>query len=54
MQHPVYYVSKRLMDVELRYPDMEKLAYDLVISLRKLRPYSQADTIEILTSYPLR
>ena len=38
VQHLVYYVSKRLLDTELRYPNMEKLAYALVISTRKLRP----------------
>ena len=53
VQHPVYYVSKRLLDAELRYPNMEKLAYALVISSRKLRLYFQAHTIEVLTSYPL-
>ena len=53
VQHPVYYVSKRLLDAELRYPDMEKLAYALVISSRKLQPYFQAHTIEVLTNYPL-
>ena len=35
VQHPIYYVSKRLLDAELRYLDMEKLAYALVSS-RKL------------------
>ena len=54
VQHLVYYVSKRLLDAELRYPDMEKLAYALVISFRKLRPYFQAHTVEVLTRYPLR
>ena len=39
VQHPVYYVSKRLLDAELRYPDMKKLSYALVISSRKLRLY---------------
>ena len=33
---------------------MEKLIYALVISSRKLRPYFQAHTIEVLTSYPIR
>ena len=36
VEYLVYYVSKRLLDTELRYPDMEKLAYALVISSRKL------------------
>ena len=54
VQHPVYYVSKRLLDAELRYQDMEKLTYTLVFSSRKLQPYFQAHTIEVLTSYFLR
>ncbi|KAM6594123.1 hypothetical protein CsatA_001826 [Cannabis sativa] len=53
-QYPVYYVNKRLLDAETRYPQMEKLAFALVISSRKLRPYFQAHSIEVLTNYPLR
>ncbi|XP_060961981.1 uncharacterized protein LOC133032149 [Cannabis sativa] len=33
---------------------MENLAFALVISSRKLRPYFQAHSIEVLTNYPLR
>ena len=36
-QQPVYYVSKRLLDAETRYLDMEKLAYALILASRKLR-----------------
>ena len=39
VQWPVYYVNKRLVDAETRYPEMEKLALALVIAMRKLRPY---------------
>ena len=49
MQLPVYYISKRLVDAETRYSQMEKLAYCLVTASRKLRPYFQAHQIEILT-----
>ena len=41
MQHPVYYVSKNLVDAETRYTPMEKLAYCLVMASRKLWPYFQ-------------
>ena len=34
----VYYMSKRLLDVETRYPKLEKLALALVVTSRKLRP----------------
>ncbi|XP_074347670.1 uncharacterized protein LOC141686541 [Apium graveolens] len=54
IQLPVYYVSKRLADAETRYTSLEKLAYALILAFRKLRPYFQAQRIEVRTSYPLR
>ena len=54
VQWPVYYISKRLVDAENRYPEMEKLALALVIASRKLRPYFHSHTIQVLTNYPLR
>ena len=54
VQWPVYYISKRLIDVETRYPKMEKLALALVIASRKLRPYFHSHTVCILTNYLLR
>ncbi|XP_074372209.1 uncharacterized protein LOC141712961 [Apium graveolens] len=53
-QWPVYYVSKRLLDAETRYTNMEKLVYTLILAARKLRPYFQAHRIEVRTAYPLR
>lgn len=51
---PIYYVSKRLLDAEIRYPAMEKLALAVVMSARKLRPYFQSHSIIVMTSHPLR
>ncbi|KAI5323900.1 hypothetical protein L3X38_032973 [Prunus dulcis] len=53
-EHPVHYVSKALQDVQVRYPDIEKLAFALVVSARRLRPYFQVHTIHVLTNQPLR
>ena len=53
-QKTVYYVSKRLVGAELRYPPIEKLAYCLILASRKLRPYFQAHPIVVLTDQPLR
>ncbi|XP_057745745.1 uncharacterized protein LOC130963660 [Arachis stenosperma] len=53
-QQPVYFVSKSLQNAELRYPRLEKLAYALVFSARRLRPYFQSHTIYVRTSQPLR
>ena len=53
-QHPVYYVSKTLLDAETRYSRLEKLALALIVAARKLRPYFQCHSIKILTTYPLK
>ena len=54
VQKPVYYTSRVLRGAEERYSNMEKLAFALVITSRKLRPYFQAHSIIVLTDYPLR
>ena len=54
VQQPVYYCNRTLRGAEERYPKMEKLILALVIAARKLRPYFQAHTIEILTKYPMK
>ncbi|KAK1554732.1 hypothetical protein Q3G72_016522 [Acer saccharum] len=53
-QHPVYYVSKTLLNAETRYSRLEKLALALVMAARKLRPYFQCHSIKVLTTYPLK
>ncbi|XP_013601258.1 PREDICTED: uncharacterized protein LOC106308666 [Brassica oleracea var. oleracea] len=53
-QKPIFYISKTLLDAETRYPLMEKLAFAVVTSARKLRPYFQSNTIIVLTTFPLR
>jgi hypothetical protein len=54
IQKPVYFVSKALHRAEERYPQIEKLAFALIMASRKLRPYFQARTIQVLIEYPLR
>jgi hypothetical protein len=54
IQKPVYFVSKALHGAEERYPQIEKLAFTLITASRKLRPYFQAHTIQVLTEYPLQ
>ncbi|XP_010495640.1 PREDICTED: uncharacterized protein LOC104772759 [Camelina sativa] len=53
-QNPIFYVSKTLDGAKLRYLTLEKLAYAVVISACKLRPYFQSHTVEVLTNQPLR
>ena len=54
VQHPVYYISKTLVDVETRYLPLEKLVLVLVHAIRKLPHYFQAHTVYVLTGYPLQ
>jgi len=41
-QHLVYYISEALSGAKLNYSEIEKVAYVVLISLRKLKHYSQA------------
>ena len=54
VQWPIYYVSKRLVDAETMYPELEKLALTLMVASKKLRSYFHAHSIEILANYPMR
>ena len=53
VQWPIYYVSKRLLDTETRYPELENLALALLVASRKLRLYFHTYSIKVLTNYPL-
>ncbi|XP_056854536.1 uncharacterized protein LOC130503993 [Raphanus sativus] len=53
-QRPIFYTSRRMTGPETRYPTLEKLALAVVDSARKLRPYFQSHSIEVLTDQPLR
>ena len=53
-QRPIYFISRVFRGAEERYPQMEKLAFALVTTARKLKPYFQVNTIVVLTNKPLR
>ena len=53
VQQPIYYVSKTLVDVEMRYLPLEKLVLALMHATRKLPHYLQPYTVYVLTEYPL-
>ena len=54
VQKPVYYTSRALRGVEGRYPLMEKLAFALITTSRKLRHYFQAHVITIMIDHSLK
>ena len=51
---PVYYVSKSLLEAEVRYLPLEKVILAVVHGTRKLPHYFQAHIVVILTQLPLR
>lgn len=53
-QHPIYFISHALFRSELNYPPIEKIEYCLLLASRKLKPYFEANSISVLTNYPLR
>ena len=54
VQKPVYYTSRALRGAEGQYPLMEKLAFALITTSRKLRHYFQALVINVITAHPLK
>ena len=53
-QKSVYYTSKILHEVKIRYPKMQKLIYSIIVAAKRLRPYFQAHPIVVLTDQPLK
>ncbi|CAL0307837.1 unnamed protein product [Lupinus luteus] len=52
--NPVYFTSKALQGPELRYQKLEKVAYALLITTRRLHQYFQSHTTVIRTNQPIR
>ena len=54
VQRPVYYVSKSLHEVEVRYLPLEKAILAVVHATRKLTHYFQSHTVVVLIQFLLR
>lgn len=52
-QSLIYFISHVLARVEQRYELLKKMAYAVLIATRKLRPYFDFHTIQVLTNQPL-
>ena len=54
IQRPVYYISKTLNEVEVRYSPLEKAILAMVHAIRKLPHYFQAHIVVVLTQLPFK
>ena len=54
LQKPVYYMSKSLHEIEVRYLSLEKAILAAVHATRKLPHYFQGHTMVVLTQLPLK
>ena len=50
----MYYVSQTFQGAEARYPRIEKITFALIMALRKIRPYFQANPIIVMTNQPIK
>ncbi|XP_042490669.1 uncharacterized protein LOC122070553 [Macadamia integrifolia] len=53
-QKSIYYAIHVLLNVEIRYPKIEKLAIALVVATHKLNLYLQAHSVSVLIDLPLK
>jgi hypothetical protein len=53
VQRPVYYISEVLFETKVRYPQVQKLLYAVVLARRKLRHYFEAHSVTVVSSFSL-
>jgi hypothetical protein len=50
---PVYFISEVLSEIKIRYPQIQKLLYVVILTRRKLRHYFESHPVTVVSSFPL-
>jgi ribonuclease HI len=53
VQRPVYFISEVLFETKIRYPQIQKLLYAVILTRRKLRHYFESHPVTVVSSFPL-
>jgi hypothetical protein len=53
VQRPVYFISEVLSETKIRYPQVQKLLYTVILTRRKLRHYFGSHPVTVVSSFPL-
>ena len=53
VQRPVYFISEVLSETKIRYPQVQKLLYAVILTRRKLRHYFESHPVTVVSSFPL-
>jgi hypothetical protein len=52
VQRPVYFINEVLYKTKIRYPQIQKLLYVVILTRRKLRHYFQSHPVIVVSSFP--
>ena len=53
VQRPVYFISEVLSETKVRYPQIQKLIYAVILAQHKLQHYFLGHPITVVSSFPL-
>ena len=53
VQRSVYFIGEVLTNAKVRYPQVQKLLYGVLMATRKLLHYFTTHEVMVVTSYPL-
>jgi hypothetical protein len=53
VQRPVYFISEVLSETKVRYPQIQKLLYAIILTRHKLRHYFEGHPVTVVSSSPL-